>query len=227
MSKDSQIVVITIDGESSTGKSALASGIAAELGYHFLNSGALYRLFAYLHMQDETRQVEEIANEIIAHVEIKVVSDAPVVLFKTQDVTHALMQDSVAMMASKLAKQADVRQVLIPLQQSFAQAPGLVAEGRDMGMAIFPNASVKLYFTAPMEVRVRRRYEQLVALGQSVDRDKLSDQMIQRDENDRQREHSPLRIPNGAIEFDTSKGTLLENKQKLVKLIQRQIDKNV
>jgi cytidylate kinase len=211
-------LIITVDGESSTGKTALSVYLAEALGLGFLNSGALYRSLAYLRIQDCV-DIKTGLQVLRSAVEIKIEKLAPVAYLRGIDISHELMSSEVAAEASKIATDAHIRSALIPIQHSFVTSKGLVAEGRDMGSVIFPSANHKLYFTAPLEMRVERRFLQLKQLGAVVDKNQLLEQMQKRDERDRSREHSPLVVPGGAIMFDTSEGTLEENKKRLINLI--------
>ncbi len=219
MSSSNKYPVITIDGESSTGKTVLSLHLATKLGFSFLNSGALYRALAYLKKQHPNQSLEAQLELLRNKLSIKIEDDRAVIYIGGFDISDALMDSDIAVSASKIATDVNVRSGLIPIQQSFCKAPGLVAEGRDMGAVIFPDADMKIYFTAPLELRVSRRYIQLQELGLKPDIITLTEELQQRDSRDRTRDCSPLQKPDGAIEFDTSGGNLEENKARLTQLV--------
>ncbi len=217
--------VVTIDGESSTGKTVLSLHLAKELGFNFLNSGALYRTLAYLKKQHPRQSLDMQLELLKKKLHISIEGSKAVIYIGGLNVSDALMDSEIAVLASQVATDVDVRTGLVPIQQSFCKAPGLIAEGRDMGAVIFPDADLKIYFTAPLELRVSRRYMQLKESGHKPDIITLTEQLQQRDARDRTRDCSPLQKPDGAVEFDTSGGDLEVNKARILQLVQTYLAK--
>ncbi len=199
--------VITIDGPSGAGKGTICQLLARRLGFNLLDSGALYRLTA---LAAEKQAVDFADDEALARVasELDTVfqpSDRGVqVLLAGEDVTEAIRQERVGMNASRVAASQAVRAALLQRQRDFAQPPGLVADGRDMGTTVFPQASVKVFLTASAEERARRRVTQLEQAGQPADYDQILCDIQVRDKQDRERASSPLKPADDAVELDTT-----------------------
>lgn len=200
--------VITIDGPSGSGKGTVSRMLAKKLGFHYLDSGALYRL---LGLAAKRHQVD-FANQrslavLAAHMDIEFVTQSDngmKVLLEGEDVTRELRTEETGALASQVAAVPAVRQALLERQRDFARLPGLIADGRDMGTEVFPGAPVKIYLTASAEERAQRRYKELIEKGESVSLAALVEQVRSRDERDMSREASPLRPAADAIELDTS-----------------------
>ena len=196
-------MLITVDGQSSTGESSLAAALASELGYHFLGSGSMYRLLALLINQGST--AEQAVERIADGLEFKYQSSEMKVIFENNDLTGLLNSVDVAQKASLIAKDGGIRELLTPLQHMFNSSPGLVAEGRDMGTVIFPDADVKLFLTADVELRASRRHKQLLSMGIERSLDAVLQQLKERDSQDETRDLAPLVPASDAIIIDTSK----------------------
>ena len=181
--------VIAIDGPSASGKGAVASRIAEALGFHYLESGALYRLVALRALQTGTDQEEQLA-AIAAS--MPVVFQAGKIILDKQDVTEDVRSEACGNKASEVARLPGVRQALLKRQRGFRQPPGLVADGRDMGTIVFPDAALKIFLTASPEVRAERRYKQLIDKGIPANLRSLSRDLAERDERDRKRSVAPL-----------------------------------
>ncbi|KQV45438.1 MULTISPECIES: (d)CMP kinase [unclassified Duganella] len=199
----SNIPVITIDGPTASGKGTVAHKVADKLGFHLLDSGALYRLTALQALRRETNLNDEHALAKLAeHLNIHFAGDA--VYLSQENVTDAIRAEEVGNTASKIAALPAVRQALYGLQLSFRKTPGLVADGRDMGSVIFPHAPLKVFLTASVEARADRRYKQLIGKGISASMQDLLMDLKARDDRDMNRAIAPLAPAEGAFLLDTS-----------------------
>ena len=203
-----KINVITIDGPSASGKGALARGIANKFGFNILDSGVLYRLYAYL--SDMSFSSDEIANQIEEHVEFRKSKEKLLVSYKSNDITSELRSETVAKSASEHSSKKEVREALYNIQRNFYDENGLVADGRDMGTVVFKDAKLKIFLTASPEVRAKRRYLELQNRGQEVNMPALIADIEARDLKDSSRELSPLLPADDAIIIDSSDMTLEE-----------------
>ncbi|HWV16277.1 MAG TPA: (d)CMP kinase [Cellvibrio sp.] len=204
-------VVIAIDGPSGSGKGTLSQLLAKRLGYHLLDSGALYRLVALAAVKQSADLNDEAAVAAIAaslDVRFAVEGDKVATLLAGQDVTAAIRQEEVGMNASLVAAYPQVRAALLQRQKDFAQAPGLVADGRDMGTSVFPDAAVKIFLTASAEARAERRYKQLHQKGANVNMAELVKDIQARDERDTKRAVSPLVPAADALFLDSTEMTI-------------------
>jgi cytidylate kinase len=201
------IPVITIDGPTASGKGTVAHKVAEKLGFHLLDSGALYRLTALQALRRQTALGDEHALAKLAeHLHIHFSGDA--IFLSSENVTDAIRAEDVGNTASKIAALPAVRQALFGLQLGFRKAPGLVADGRDMGTVIFPHAQLKVFLTASVEARADRRYKQLIGKGISANMDDLLMDLKARDDRDTHRAIAPLVPAEGAHVLDTSNMTV-------------------
>ena len=201
------IPVLTIDGPSGAGKGTIARLMAEQLGWHLLDSGALYRLTALAGIDrslslDDSQAMAACARAL--DVEFKIVNHAVVIELDGTDVTSRVRSEEAGMGASKVAALPAVREALFERQRAFQQAPGLVADGRDMGTTIFPDATVKIFLTASAEARADRRAKQLLELGENVSLQRLLEDIKARDERDSARSASPLKPAADAIMLDST-----------------------
>jgi 3-phosphoshikimate 1-carboxyvinyltransferase len=203
------IPVLCVDGPTASGKGTLASALAAALGYHFLDSGALYRISAYAAVR--AGLALEAANEApIAALarSLDIVFDGERVLLQGQDISEAIRTEQAGMDASAVSALPAVRAALLDLQHGFRRLPGLVADGRDMGTVVFPDAALKVYLTASAERRAQRRYKQLISKGISATLDSLCADLAARDLRDTTRAVAPLKPAQDAALLDNSELTV-------------------
>jgi cytidylate kinase len=198
-SSSGAVPVIAIDGPSASGKGTVASRVAAELGFHYLESGALYRLVALAGGNAE----EAARNLDVAFRDGKI-------FLKEQDVTDKIRHEVVGVQASEVAKLPTVRAALLERQRSFRRPPGLVADGRDMGTVVFPDAALKVFLTASAQARAQRRYKQLIDKGNSANLATLSRALEERDQRDATRTVAPLKPAADAVSVDSSALTIDE-----------------
>lgn len=214
------IPLITIDGPSGAGKGTVAKIVAEQLGWNFLDSGAIYRVLAVatLHHNisiDEEDAIIPLASHL--DVEFKIVEQGePIVLLEGEDVTDKIRTEDVGIIASKVAAFPRVREALLRRQRAFRQAPGLLADGRDMGTVVFPDAPVKIFLTASAEERAQRRMNQLQQKGIDVNIGRLLDDIRQRDERDQNREVAPLVPAEGALIVDSTELTVVQVVEKIL-----------
>ena len=209
------VKVITIDGPSGAGKGTLCHLLAQKLGWHILDSGAIYRAFALNAVQQNidiaALQPQQIADLAQLDLQFELRSDANLrALLDGDDVTDQLRLEACAQGASKAASIPDVRAALLQWQRDFAREPGLVTDGRDMGTVVFPNADVKFFVTASAEARAERRYKQLAASGQAADLKAITDSIRERDARDSSRAIAPLCPADDAILIDTDNKTIAD-----------------
>ena len=202
------VPVITIDGPSGSGKGTISQYLAEELGWHHLDSGALYRLLAYAALResvalDDATALAVLAGRLQARYRLPT-RQTPEILLDGEDVGEALRSETCGNAASQAAALPEVRQALLQWQRHYRQSPGLVADGRDMGTVVFPDAELKLYLVARPEVRALRRYKQLKKKGIEVDLAGLVAAVEARDRRDSARQASPLRPAEDALVMDNS-----------------------
>ena len=195
--------VIAIDGPTASGKGTVAALVAETLGFHYLDSGALYRLVA---LASEKRGIDvKNASELGLLVPKLLISfKNSQIWLDGEDVTDAIRTENIGLRASALAVHPEVRSALVGLQRSFRQFPGLVADGRDMGSVIFPDAVLKVFLTATAAARAERRYKQLIAKGISAKLSDLLHDLQERDARDSNRGTAPLLVADGAKVLETS-----------------------
>ena len=183
------VPVIAIDGPSASGKGTIAKRVAQSLGFHYLESGALYRLVALLAFRRGLEDERGIA-EAARHMDVVFQDDE--ILLEEQDVSSQIRHEQIGNRASEVARMPAVRQALLARQRGFREAPGLVADGRDMATVVFPDASLKIFLTASPEVRAQRRYNQLIEKGIAANLAALSRDLAERDKRDTSRAVAPL-----------------------------------
>ncbi len=215
-----RINVITVDGPSASGKGSLARKIAQIFDLEILDSGSLYRLYAFL--LEEGIDIRSIPKIIKTNIEFKITQDDLRISHLKDDITDKLRSEKIAVKASELSSLAEVRDALFDIQRAFYTHKGLVADGRDMGTVVFKDAKLKIYLTASVEVRARRRYLELQKRGQEVNMPALIDDIEQRDFKDSSRKLSPLLPADDAHLIDTSAMSLEEVIRITKKLIEEE-----
>lgn len=222
----SDIPVITIDGPSGTGKGTLGRQVASYLQWHFLDSGALYRVLALGVLSHNIPQDDLLAIEALAErlpVEFQFGDNHWQVLFEGRDVVEELPSEAIGHLASQLAANGEIRTALLARQRAFREAPGLVTDGRDMGTVIFPDATLKIYLHASPEVRAQRRYKQLKAAGLDVNLSQILQELAARDARDSQRQIAPMKAAADAVIIDTSELTADEVLAKVIALAEKRL----
>ena len=210
------IPVITIDGPTASGKGTVSHRVADRLGFHYLDSGALYRLTALSALRQAVPLSDEHALAKLAeHLPCRFVGDQ--IWLGNENVASAIRAEEVGNMASKIAALPTVRHALVGLQLGFRAAPGLVADGRDMGTVIFPHAALKVFLTASVEARAERRYKQLIDKGFPANMEDLLKDLRERDARDSNRAIAPLKPAEGARILDTSHMTADEAVAQVLK----------
>ena len=227
MSDKSVVPVITIDGPSGSGKGTVSRMLARELGFHFLDSGALYRLLALAAnrrgvLLDDEAGLAALCGEL----DIRFPADgaADVVLLDGEDVTQEIRTEAAGSGASRVAALPEVRAALLKRQRDFRAAPGLVADGRDMGTVVFPDAQAKFFLTASAEERAERRYKQLTEMGIDSDFDDILADIRARDERDAGRSVAPLRAAADAQQVDTTELDIAATMARLRDLLKNRLN---
>ncbi|MDA9271883.1 (d)CMP kinase [bacterium] len=202
------VPVITLDGPSGTGKGTLCHMLAERLGWHFLDSGAIYRVLAYAVNQegiafDSIDQLITLAHTLKLRFAVSQEGHS-LIFLDDVEISHQIRSEQCGQNASKIAVISEVRVALLARQRAFAVQPGLVTDGRDMGTVVFPDAILKIYLFASAEERAMRRYLQLQGMGNNASLAQVVDELSKRDERDMGRMHSPLMPADDAIQIDTT-----------------------
>lgn len=215
---------VAIDGPAGAGKSTIARIVAKEKSYIYVDTGAMYRAMALYFIKQGIRASESDKISAAAQgadVTIEYVNGEQQVFLNGENVTPYLRTEEVGNMASSSSVNADVRKKLVELQQKLAATANVVMDGRDIGTCVLPNANVKVYLTASVDVRAKRRYEELLAKGQEADLETIKKDIAERDYRDMHREISPLRQAEDAVLVDSSDLTIEESAGAILSLIDR------
>jgi len=215
------IPVLTIDGPSGAGKGTVSRAVAKKLGWHYLDSGSIYRslaiavLKAKLDLQN-IYKITQVAQDLL--LEFKC-GDELMVKLNGEDITAQLGMETTGNTASIIAAYPEVRSVLLQKQKDFQQLPGLVADGRDMGTVVFPDAEYKVYLTASAKERAKRRYKQLIEKKIDANLDRITKEIEERDRRDQERKTAPLIIADDALYIDSSEMPIEKVIEKVINLV--------
>ena len=217
MTQDSRIPVIALDGPTASGKGTVAMHVARRLGWHVLDSGAIYRLAALAVINAGVDPSDFAAATRIAS-QMQIRFEQGKILLAGVDVTDLIRQERVGNIASELAKHPGLRDELLARQRAFRVAPGLVADGRDMGTVVFPDAPLKIFLLADVQARAQRRYQQMLQKGQAVEYETVLQDLMARDDRDTNRAVAPLRPAEDAHIVDSSSLTIEQTVQRVLDL---------
>lgn len=242
--KELKKIIIAIDGFSGTGKSTIAKGVAQELGYIYVDTGAMYRAVAYLAYQQGLIAVTGVQNsegrfesheiidkksllEVLKNSDLSFMTD-PIsgtsqMHLNGKNIEKEIRSITIANHVSKVAKIPEVRSYLVELQRKMAEKKGVVMDGRDIGTVVFPDAELKIFMTASESIRAQRRYDELLAKGEQVQLHQVLKNIQERDDMDTNRTESPLRKAQDAIELDNSQTTIAQMVKTIVDLARKQI----
>ena len=222
----SQSPVITVDGPSGAGKGTLCMLLADKLGFHLLDSGAIYRVLALaaIHHGVDTES-EDALVPLATHLDVQFIAEGDLVkvILEGEDVSGELRKEETGMAASKVAALPRVREALLRRQRAFSAAPGLVADGRDMGTVVFPEAEAKIFLDASAEERADRRLKQLQQKGLDVKFDDLLSEIQERDDRDRNRPVAPLRPAEDALVLDSTSMNIEQVVEKALHYIESKL----
>lgn len=214
---------IAIDGPAGAGKSTIAKEVAKKTGFQYVDTGAMYRTLAFLCIKNDADPACE--DEIVrlcenAEIEIRYEDGRQIMMLEGEDVSEKIRTEEISAAASSISKYIAVREKLVSLQQKIAGEYDVVMDGRDIGTKVLPDADLKIYLTASVDVRAERRYREYIEKGIECDIEKVKKDIAKRDVSDMTREHSPLVKADDAVEIDTSYMTIEEVAEKVFSLLE-------
>ena len=220
MLKKKHPLVIAIDGPAGSGKGTVAQQLATKLNYHYLDSGAIYRVIAYA-AKEKNIKSGSVNNliDLVANSEIKFTENN--IWLNGNKITDFIRTELISKLASEIAIHNKLRTSILDYQKSFCKLPGLVAEGRDMTSVVFPNADLKIYLNASVNERAKRRYKQLISKGNNVTLSNLTQEIVRRDSRDKDREVSPLIIVKEAYVLETDDLSEDQTVNKILSLFEK------
>lgn len=218
--------VIAIDGGAATGKSVLAKGIAKKLNILYIDTGAMYRATAYYFISKNIEMTEENikANLDLIEIKFKYVNGETIVFLNNEDITDKIRTEEISMGASNVSKNKYVREKLVELQRQMAGDENVVLEGRDVTTVVFPDATLKIFLTASIDIRALRRKRDLEKKGKEVNIEDVKEALIKRDLQDSTRKESPLKKAEDAVEIDTTELTNDTTVDRVIDLLKERID---
>ena len=217
------MISIAIDGPSGSGKSTLSKEVAQKLGFLHIDTGALYRAIAYYVFENQVQvdDVHEVLNNI--NIDLKFQNGQQKVILNGKDVSEKIRTPEISTLSSQVSKIKEVRDFLLKTQRDLAKENDVIMDGRDIGTAILPNATVKIFLTASSETRAKRRYLQLTQSGVKCDYSQILKGVVERDNQDMNREISPLKKADDAILFDTTNLNFDESIAQIIRIIKTHI----
>jgi cytidylate kinase len=219
-------LIVAIDGPAGAGKSTVAKRLAKELGYTYMDTGAMYRAFAWkvrqggIDLEDETKLREALRQ---TNIELSEREGNPKVLLDGRDVTAEIRTPELSQWASKISALGPVRERMVELQRAMGARGGVVAEGRDIGTVVFPRADVKVFLTAGPEERAKRRFAELQGQGKQVSLDETLEEMVERDRRDQERALAPLRRAEDAMAIDSTACTVDQVMERIMQEIKKKM----
>lgn len=215
-------LVVAIDGPAGAGKSTIAKLVAEKLGYAYIDTGAMYRSVTWKFLQTKKNFDEQLISDLAVKMVIEFRPEASVnrVFVDGTEVTDEIRNAEVTCNVSRVAAIGPVREAMVDQQRRMGESGGVLMDGRDIGTVVFPNADLKIFLTATVEERARRRYKELTAKGEQIDLAVLQQEIAQRDKQDSEREISPLRQADDAFLLDSSDMTIAEVAAFIIKMVQ-------